>query len=597
MSAEELSTFTRLLQQSGLEDKMRRLEERVVQLEQQLLDSKVPRSPAKPGAAAAPVDISTPSNGNGKSDIKSMDHGFTSPDFSKIEYSTVVGWTEKQFTEQLRKLDLHQWGIRFGETIALMIPNGQKAALVLSASINRYCAVPFDPMAPAENIAAALRRIKPRCLLALAGPKAKDIGTQTGVPVIELQSHPDSELSAAGGWSLPPPPRGAPAAYRGPEREPNGPDSVVLVLQTSGTTSTPKLVTFTSLRLHECGCALAASMKLDESDVGLNVMPLHHVGGIACNLMAPMVSGGRMLFSVFGNAKTWFDKACNPDNKVTWSYAAPAIWSSLLKHCETNPVPAHTLRILRSGAASLPHADAQKLRSVVGHNGRTCVLPTYSMTECMPVCSPPLGYALEKPGSVGMPCNGLDLRIRSTKGEDAKLQPGEMGDIHLVSGPQLFIGYGKDQTFAPREVHFPTGDRGHADAEMWISLTGRAKEVINRGGELLSPFEIEEACADAAGQTVMAFSAPHTELGEIVALAVPKGTRATLTEIHRAAMKKLTMQALPQVLVVVDALPRTNGTGKLQRVGYAEKIGLPAFDDLERKTYHQQQGGKLRLVQ
>ena len=198
MSAEELSTFTRLLQQSGLEDKMRRLEERVVQLEQQLLDSKVPRSPAKPGAAAAPVDISTPSNGNGKSDIKSMDHGFTSPDFSKIEYSTVVGWTEKQFTEQLRKLDLHQWGIRFGETIALMIPNGQKAALVLSASINRYCAVPFDPMAPAENLPPRLgasSQVPPRP----GGAQGEGHWHADGRAGDRAPIAPDSELSAAGG--------------------------------------------------------------------------------------------------------------------------------------------------------------------------------------------------------------------------------------------------------------------------------------------------------------------------------------------------------------------------------------------------------------
>ena len=171
-----------------------------------------------------------------------------------------------------------------------------------------------------------------------------------------------------------------------------------------------------------------------------------------------------------------------------------------------------------------------------------------------------------------------------------------MGDIQLVSGPQLFLGYGLGATFNRRDPFFPTGDRGNADADQWITLTGRAKEVINRGGELMSPFEIEEACTHGAAPTVMAFSAPHKELGEIVAIAVPHDTRATLEDIHMVAMKRLALPALPQVMVIVPQLPRTNGTGKLQRVGYAEKLKMAPMEGMERRTFRLDDHGNLRAA-
>ena len=265
--------------------------------------------------------------------------------------------------------DLRPWGVATGDRVALLVPNGPRAALCLVASMRRYCVVPLHPSAPAENMAAALSRLRPRCIVSPAGEKVALASQQAGIPHVVLQQ----KDGMAGAFDL--------VAPR--SRLLSGDIAVacdhVLVLQTSGTTSEPKLVPFSMRRLVESGRALADSMQLSAEDVGLNTMPLHHVGGIACNVMAPLVASSRMMYAAWSDASAWYVSIEGKEPVVTWCYAAPAIWTQVARHGESmdRTVP-HAMRLLRSGAAPLPHAEAMRLAALFGE--RTCVLPTYSMT-------------------------------------------------------------------------------------------------------------------------------------------------------------------------------------------------------------------------
>ena len=276
-------------------------------------------------------------------------------------------------------------------------------------------------------------------------------------------------------------------------------EDIVLILHTSGTTGISR-VPFTLRRLIACGRALAHSLELGALDVGLNMMPLHHVGGIACNLAAPLVSRSRMIYADSFVAAEWHTLVRTPRPTVTWCYAVPTMWSLILQHCDqTGDALPPTLRLLRSGAAHMSHSVALRLAALLGP--RSCFMPTYSMTECMPIASPPVGYDLSRAGSVGYP---IVIGVRIVDGEGAAVADGDTGEVsleHNATGTdQLFDGY---EATADAEASstgaagllnsypFKTGDLGRIDDEGWLFLTGRSKECINRAGELLSPAQIE----------------------------------------------------------------------------------------------------------
>ena len=278
---------------------------------------------------------------------------------------------------QTKWFNLGPWGVAVDDRIALLVPNGPRAALCLVVAMRQYCVVPLNPSAPMENIAAALFRLRPRSIVSPANKKVALVSQQVAIPHVMLQ--PMNQLPGAFELTVPcitcsPRPTGAVLASR----------DHVLLLQTSGTTSEPKLVPFSLRRLMESGRALADSMHLSAEEVGLNTMPLHHIGGIACNLMAPLVASSRMVYSVWSDASAWYALVEDTEPAVTWCYAAPAIWSQVTAHGDaTKSIAPHTMRLLRSGAAPLPHAEATRLAALFGE--QTCVLPTYSMTvrSCM----------------------------------------------------------------------------------------------------------------------------------------------------------------------------------------------------------------------
>lgn len=301
--------------------------------------------------------------------------------------AVVVPWTAKEMAEQCEAFDLRAWNVHAGDRVALLVPNGPRAAVCLLAAMRRYCVVPLNPAATAEQIAAALERTGSRCMVSFPGDKVLAACSSAQVTWVRLEASSGSLVASLSAGEMDPSVVERSLDQRlgmlseAQDERLNTLDDTVLVLQTSGTTSQPKLVPFTLRRLLASGSALAQSMQLGADDVGLNMMPLHHVGGIACNLLAPLVAQSRMVFTAWSDAAAWFRhvEAAESGCAVTWCYAAPTMWLHIVRFGESQLLePAHTMRLLRSGAAPLPHSEAVRLTTLFG--SATCILPTYSMT-------------------------------------------------------------------------------------------------------------------------------------------------------------------------------------------------------------------------
>ena len=555
---------------------------------------------------------------------------------SECVHGVITPWSSADILAAVDRFDLGPWGVAPGSRVALQIPTGPHAALCLLACMNKYCALPLDPHAPSPLTSDALRRLRASCLLAPTDGAVARIGTMgraegaahaVGIRLIEV------DITGAPRDLLPMPRASAPAAeVRTPRAKPMALSDTVLVLSTSGTTGHPKGVPFSLARLFASGRALAASMELGTGDVGLNMgLPLHHVGGIACNLMAPLVSRGRAVFEAAFSAESWLQSAAAaPEARmeaptVTWCYQVATMWGRIaaLRRDAANAAPRHHLRLVRSGASFLPHEDATSLAAQFG----CCVLPTYSMTECMPIASPPLGYTLDAPGSVGAALGDLQVAIlqpleREGEGaHDPSSSPpsgvrgsSNCGEIALDGSTRLFAQYEGEPA---RSSAFRTGDLGRLEGPL-LYITGRAREMINRGGEVLAPVQLEEifarhpALAPHACE-LMVFAAPHADVQEVPGLALALTTTATaiaaeqgfatspssripqLRELRAWARGCMPVQAIPPVLVLVPFLPRTT-TGKLQRVGFSSRVGLPLLRGVAGLTFVHVPGQPLRQL-
>lgn len=353
-----------------------------------------------------------------------------------------------------------------------------------------------------------------------------------------------------------------------------------LLLQTSGTSGKKKIVPY-SLETVAIGAAcVAASWQLSYGDVCLNMMPLFHAGGIIRNLLAPILAGGStILCPGFDGIKFWDVVSSTATFGVTWYYASPTMHAMILaESTRLQCIPRHTLRLVANAAGPLQPSLARKLQDTFGQ--QTVVLPSYGMTECMPISSPPLNYkASERLGTSGRSV-GPEISIRDSNG--VELPVGMMGNIS-IRGPPLFQGY--EDPNATLDSHlvdgwFNTGDVGYMDGDGYLYITGRSKEVINRGGELISPVEVEDALLRAVPgvSAVMAISVPHEVLQEVVGvvIAVAPGTqRPSLKTVQEAVATSLHPSKWPQVLIYMDqGLPLSN-SHKVLRIDMARRLGLP----------------------
>jgi len=469
------------------------------------------------------------------------------------------------------------------------------AVLLLAVMGLGRAACPLDSRLPPKELRSALRQLgcgaaitTPDGLRVLEGALALDPQLAEQVPVIEVFPHPEAAgtydwpMQLPEGLLPPPPPHpGGPAAPGAPP---------VLLLRTSGTTAKPKVVPLSLPNLRHGGLAIARSLELGRQDVCLNAMPYFHIGGIACSLLAPLFAGGQVVIMSGFEASEFATLLCS-DPLPTWYYAVPTIHKALLLHLQRagGLGSKHQLRLARSGAAHIPHADAVALAGALGCQ----VLPTYSMSECMPVCSTPLGWKLQKKDTVGAP---LAVSLRIAKEDGQALGYGERGEV-LIQGPGVTAGYeggaGSDSMVGG---WFRTGDTGRLDHDGHVFLEGRKREMVKRGGEQISLHEVDQGVAGhPAVQLCISFAVQNEFWGEEVACAVvlrPGHGAGEADAILRAARERLAEHKAPRQVVVVQEseLPKT-ATGKYIRSGLAERLGVRAADTAAAEALRGPPGG------
>lgn len=449
--------------------------------------------------------------------------------------------------------------------------------------MNRYVAVPIDSSLPIAQVTTHIEQNQVCALIVIAGSKearaAQDIARQRpGLSIIELASTSPLALAQLRQNS-------AVRPVSGPTPV-NGLDDNVLVLRTSGSTGEPKSVAFTLAKLMRSGAMIEGSLDLSSADTGISMLPLYHIGGIACNLAAPLLASSAMHHHRAFDPKAFFDALAGPHG-ASWCYLVPAMWTMVLDYARTHPElqserPWPRLRAIRSAGAELPDAMARDLAELFGE--AVAILPTYGMTEAMPIAAPPASYRLERPGSVGrvLPSVSVEIVDHTDTASFPPIADGLVGEI-TVKGPCVFEAYAEATAKAPGAFtprgYFRTGDLGclSADGSGWLRIEGRIKDTINVGGETVAPAEIERVMIDYPAWAnswhhieLMAFARAHKVLGEEAALAVVGvPTDTNLSDIYHWAAERLPEAKIPKTLVHLSKMPRS-GIGKLKRAKFAE---------------------------
>ncbi|MGL4592810.1 MAG: AMP-binding protein, partial [Aestuariivirga sp.] len=320
-------------------------------------------------------------------------------------------------------------------------------------------------------------------------------------------------------------------------------------------------------------------LALTPADRCLNVMPLFHIHGLIAAVSASLSAGASIWCAPGFDALKFF--GWMKEARPSWYTAVPTMHQAILSRAARNQdaIAAVPLRFLRSSSASLP---AQVMLSLA-ETFKAPVIEAYGMTEAAhQMTSNPLPPRPQKPGSVGVAAGPL---VRVAHEVENRLIDGT-GEV-VISGANVTPGYegnpdANAKSFFEAEGHrwFRTGDQGAFDGDGYLHLTGRLKEIINRGGEKISPLEVDGVLMDhPAIAQVVAFAVPHPKLGEEVAAAVVlrDGHMATAREIRDFAAGRMADFKVPRHVVILAEIPK-GATGKLQRIGLAEKLGLAARD-------------------
>jgi oxalate---CoA ligase len=344
------------------------------------------------------------------------------------------------------------------------------------------------------------------------------------------------------------------------------------VLHTSGTTSRPKIVPLTARNITASAQNIAASLRLTAADRCLNVMPLFHIHGLIAATLSTISAGGSIVCTPGFNAMKFF--GWMEEARPTWYTAVPTMHQAILTRAGRNAeiIKANPLRFVRSSSASLPVPVLKELEAVFG----APVIEAYGMTEAShQMASNQLPPGKRKPGAVGAAA-GPEVAIMA---EDGTILPqGATGEV-VIRGENVTLGY-KNNPKANAENWtngwFRTGDQGVMDEDGFLTINGRLKEIINRGGEKVSPREVDDVLMEhpAVAQAV-AFALPHDKLGEEVAavIVLKEGQQADARAIRDFAAQSLAAFKVPREIIFMEEIPK-GATGKLQRIGLAQKLGL-----------------------
>jgi acyl-CoA synthetase (AMP-forming)/AMP-acid ligase II len=451
-------------------------------------------------------------------------------------------------------------GLGKGDRIAMALPNGLEVIASFLAASTVGTAAPLNPGYTRDEFKFYLEDTSARALILPKdnSEEARAAASESQILIIDSSIGDDGRVRFSSDGQL------------NVDGTATSNDDIALILHTSGTTSRPKRVPLAHANLLTSARNVANTYQLTGEDVSLCVMPLFHVHGLVASTLATFATGGTVVVPPKFNPLSFWSTV--RDQRATWYSAVPTIHQVLLSRAKgTRPAGAERLRFIRSCSAALAPQVMSDLESAFG----APVLEAYGMTEAAhQMASNPLPPFERKPGSVGRG-TAVDIAILDEAGN--LLPPGTVGEVS-IKGANVFGGYeGNAQANAESFSNgwFRTGDQGTLDDNGYLTLVGRIKELINRGGEKISPREIDEALLrHPSVAEACCFGIPDRVYGEGVAAAVVLKEEATEKELIAHCRASLSDFKCPATIYILDSIPRT-ATGKIQRRNVAAAITQP----------------------
>jgi acyl-CoA synthetase (AMP-forming)/AMP-acid ligase II/acyl carrier protein len=499
-------------------------------------------------------------------------HAERYPDHTAISslHSSALTYRSLWIVIETAVQQLNALGIGRQDCVAVVVPNGPAMAITfLSVASGAICA-PLNPAYREQEFDFYLSDLNAKAIVLPMGIEspAEDAAKKRGIPILRLAPHPSQNTplfisSIATHVSM-------------VKSGVAGPNDIALVLHTSGTTARPKIVPLTHRSLCTSANNIRTTLQLTSTDRCLNIMPLFHIHGLIGALLSSLTAGAEIVCTPGFQAPHFFDWLYQVH--PTWYTAVPTMHQAILARASNRDGMRHSpsMRLIRSSSSALAPQVMLELEQLFN-----CpVIESYGMTEAShQMASNPLPPNVRKPGSVGIAA-GPKISIMNESGEH--LPTGGIGEV-VIRGGSVFSGYANNPEANEKAFTngwFRTGDQGYLDADGYLFLTGRLKELINRGGEKIAPREIDEALLDhpAVAQAV-AFAVPHPRLGEEIAAAVVlySGKTATEQELRLIASQRLADFKVPAQILVLEEIPK-GPTGKVQRIGLAERLGLGPID-------------------
>ena len=457
-------------------------------------------------------------------------------------------------------------GIEHSDRVAIVLPDGPEMASAFLCVAAAATTAPLNPAYREPEFEFYLSDLKAKALIVEhdSSSPAVAVAKAHGLRIVAIKWADDDP---AGSFTF------VDGSDDGADSSNNAsPADAALVFHTSGTTSRPKIVPLSQMNLAASAQNIVRTLDLSSSDRCLNIIPLFHIHGLMAAVLASIAAGASVFCCPGFNALrffAWLDEA-----KPTWYTAVPTMHQTILARAERNreSIENAHLRLIRSSSASLPPQVMKALEETFD----APVIESYGMTEAAhQMASNPLPPKPRKTGCVGLAA-GPEVEVMDASGQ--LLKSGEVGEV-VIRGTNVFESY-ENNPEATSTVFtdgwFRTGDQGVKDAEGYLAITGRLKELINRGGEKISPLEVDEAIMDHPDVAQVAtFALAHYTLGEDVAAAVVlnDGAKVEAQEIREFVTERLAAFKVPRQIIILDEIPKGD-TGKLQRIGLAEKLGL-----------------------
>ncbi|MEH2266213.1 acyl--CoA ligase [Nostoc sp.] len=474
--------------------------------------------------------------------------------------------TYQQLRENILGLvsQLNSFGLTRGKRIAIAMTNGSPMAITFLAAALCGIAAPLNPKYKEDEFAFYYEDTQADALITLSGEAEAAIAAiAPNMMLINAKVNADGTLNfELVKKKLPPCPQLRASLPQS--------DDLAMILHTSGTTSRPKRVPIRHRNLIASANNIITAYSLTAADTTLCLMPLFHVHGLVGCLLSTLASGGTLICPNGFNALEFWKLV--DTYKPTWYSAAPTMHQTILARASRNTeiVKANRFRFIRSSSASLPPIIIEQLEATLN----APVVESYSMTEASHLMTTnPLPPKVRKPGSVGYGF-GVDVGIMDSEGN--LLSQGSLGEV-VVKAPNVIDGYENNpEANATAFVNgwFRTGDQGTVDADSYLHLTGRIKELINRGGEKISPLEVDDILLrHTAVAEALAFAVPHKSLGEDIHAAVVLKEEASEKQLLAHCSAMLADFKVPKQIHILDELPR-GATGKLQRLAMAKLLNI-----------------------